>query len=229
MDISIVISAHENRGYIFECIDSIELAIKNFKGKCEIILAFDGDYTDPFLDKLMGYVDVIAPTGKQSNLANNYNNAIKNAKGKYIKIMADDDLLDGQALQLLFDLAEKNNSDLVYSNYSAFGEKSFHYHTPIEDYKTFKNLVLARKIATGTCLFNTESFRNVEGFDESFDIAEGYCLFLKMLNSGYKNFDYLNYQSVYYRLHSKNKSKINNLIKKEYRENIMKQINKKYL
>ena len=229
MDISIIISAHENRGYIFECIDSIELAIKNFKGKCEIILAFDGSHTDSFLDNLMGYVDLIAPTGKKSNLAKNYNNAIKNAKGKYIKIMADDDLLDVNSLQLLFDLAEQINSDLIYSNYTAFGEREFVYKTPVSEYLDFKSLVLARKIATGTCLIERLAFNHVGGFDESFDIAEGYCLFLKLLKANFTNFHYLDYQSVYYRLHNNQKSKRDTKAKIEYRENIMNQINKKYL
>lgn len=228
-DISIIVSAHEDRGYIMECLDSIDLAISNFKGECELILAFDGDYDDPFIEKMMSYFDIIAPTGEKSNLAKNYNNAIQNAKGKYIKIMADDDIMDGQTLQLLFDVAEKQTSDLVYSNYSAFGEKSFHYHTPLKDFKNFKALVLARKIATGTCLIKTDSFYAVGGFDEEFDIAEGYCLFLRLLNAGFKNYDFLNHQAVYYRLHKNQKSKRDTPEKIAYREKTMKEINKKYL
>jgi len=90
-------------------------------------------------------------------------------------------------------------------------------------------LLFARKIATGTCLIKRRSFNLSDGFDEEFPIAEGYCLFLRMLAHGFDKADYLDYQAVLYRVHENQKSKRDTPEKIEYRENIMKQINTKYL
>ena len=203
MDISIVITAHLDRGYIQECIDSIKN--NGFKGRYEIIIAIDGNedlipIAQQYSSENIGYV-----FNKKGNLATNFNSAVTFATGKYLKIIADDDMLYKGCLQQLFDEAERNEADLCIGNI-----QHLNLDGSIIDYKMpqgeWKELIQGRKLCGGSHIIKRDSFIAVGGFDETFNIAESYILYLKLIRAGFNNFVRIDYPIAIYRHHTQQKS-----------------------
>ena len=226
MDISIIITAHNESQFINDALSSALKEKLNFKGKCEIILAFDGEYNGQLKDILTKFDKVIF-TGTQKNLSYNFNNGVSIALGKYVKILAYDDILYSHSINQLFIIAEKNNSDVVFGDYTyeVYPNQIQVYKTPL---MSIKDLILMRKISCGASLFKKESFLKVGGFDTQFNIAEGYCLYLRLMAKGFNKFNYANSNIIFYRIHDDNKSNRDTKIKRSAREIQMKAINTKY-
>lgn len=184
MDVSIIIIGHKCRGFIKEAEQSANNQI--FNSKFEVI-------------KYIG-------TG---NFATNANIASQKAKGKYLKFLADDDKLTPDCIQKLFDEAESGNYDVVFANYLQLKEgfAVTPLKMPFEQYnKDWKRLLIDKKLPSGTALIKKSSFDEVLGFNESYNIAEGYILFSKMLRVGLSKFSYIDENLYIYRIHDNQKS-----------------------
>lgn len=131
------------------------------------------------------------------SISKNYNTAIKRAKGEYIKLFADDDIMLPDCLQVLYDKIIQGY-DFVCAdgiNFDEDEEMLFHGREC-----TLAQLLEHNDIHGGTMLYSKKALYEVGGFDENLWMAQEYDLNLKLLKNGYK----LGYvpKTVYrYRIH----------------------------
>jgi glycosyltransferase involved in cell wall biosynthesis len=117
MDVSVIIPTY-NRLW---CLPAAVNSCRNTICKTEIIVVDDGS-TDGTREWLQGQQDVISI--KQDNWGKCWavNNGFKMAKGKYIRFLDSDDLLNENAIDEQFILAEANASDVVVSGHKVINE-----------------------------------------------------------------------------------------------------------
>ena len=228
--LSVIITAHKDRGYLDACVKSV---IDNgFSMPYEIILASDGDLSLERYTKRYSKEIVFSCTEKKSNMATNLNVALNKAKGKYLKIIADDDTLVLGSLDALYDLAEKQKADVVFANYNIVNQAHLltgKYTVPFDDYNgDFIKLITDRKMTAGTTLINLKALNRVGGFDAEFSIAEGHCVYLRLILSGKYKFSYANIFSINYRKHYEQKSMQLSIENKNKRAIEMQAIENKY-
>ncbi len=106
MEVSVVILNYNVKHHLDACIQTVQKALTNING--EIIVA-DNNSTDGskeyFNDK---YSDInFLWFNENSGFAKGYNKAVKYAKGKYLFILNPDTLVAEDAIELLYDFAEK--------------------------------------------------------------------------------------------------------------------------
>lgn len=207
MKISIIIAYNLDRGFLNEAINSTKA--QTFK-----------DY------------EVIIYRGN-ANFSTNLNNALQKAKGEYVKLLNEDDLLLPNCLADLYEGIQEFdfvNADAINfgSNYTWFADNKYHEQLHKGKLTTFEELKKGCPINQTTVLFRAEALWDVGGFDESLDTAEDYDMYLALMEKGYK-LGYVPKTVAKYRLHETNKSmclnvvafhdrkiKIRNLIKKRY-------------
>ncbi len=185
MDISVIIAYKEDRGYLKQCMDSI--LNQDFGGTFELLM-YKGDQI----------------------FSKNANEAIKKAKGEFIKFVSDDDELLPCCLRVLHE--NSKNQDLIFANaYDLVGEERIENKSlrPL----SLKALVLVNTIHGATTLYRRSSLEKVkvEGnvFRENFlgrimDTAEEYELHLRMMKAGMK-FKYVDEFVALYRRHGEQK------------------------
>ncbi len=189
IDVSVIIPYHQDRGYLFDAIESYEA--QEFTGTSELILSHNLTYS----------------------LGENFNAGVARAKGKYVKILPDDDLLTPNCLQDLFEAAERTNADLVFAQARDFKGSQNTYWTPIVTDMSLEALLFENFIHGGTTLYRTDMLRELEGYDESLWTAEEYEFHLRCVSKGFKLhyvpkivFNYRvweNSKSILYRKHRK--------------------------
>ena len=115
-NVTVIIPAYNAEKYIRKCIESV--LVQKYKHFC-ILVVNDGsiDNTENIVkDYIKEYSEIIClytkPNGGLSN-ARNY--GIKRAKTKYVTFLDSDDYLDCNYLEILMNMAEKNNADMVCS------------------------------------------------------------------------------------------------------------------
>ena len=169
VDVSVIIPYHQDRGYLFDAIESYEA--QDFTGTSELILSHNPTFT----------------------LGQNFNAGIDKAKGKYIKILPDDDLLTPNSLQDLFDAAEFNQADLVFAeayNITDDDAKGWnsdgHYVPNLSNGITLESLLDNNFIHGGTTFYKTSMIRELKGYDESLWTVEEYEFHLRCMAAGYK-------------------------------------------
>ncbi len=123
--LSVTISTYNVESFIGECLESIlGQTFKDF----EMICIDDGskDDTPKILKSFAKNDDRIKLILKNKNegLAVSRNDALKLAKGKYITFLDGDDLYGSEMIEMAYNLAEKDQSDLVLWDYHVFFEPS---------------------------------------------------------------------------------------------------------
>jgi glycosyltransferase involved in cell wall biosynthesis len=194
--ITVVVTAYKDRGWINEAI----LSAKNQTFKdYDIIFCSDGN------PELKSYADkyeipfYLAPKGNYSTAVNN---AIIRAKGEWIKVLHDDDILCDTCLQDLYDA--RGSADLVYANAVCFNNDDLasatQYKPPAN--VTIKNLlpIINNPVNFEAELFRRDMFIDIGGFDPKLGYAEDYDFLLNLLSKGYK-ITYLDKDVVWYRHH----------------------------
>ena len=203
IDVSVIIPYHQDRGYLFDAIESYEA--QEFTGTSELILSHN-------------------PTFSQGQ---NINAGLKKANGKYIKILHDDDLLTPNCLQDLFDTAEGTDADLVFAQARDFNGSQNTYWTPVVTDMSLDALLFENFIHGGTTLYRTDMLRELGGYDESLWTAEEYELHLRCISNGFK----LHYvpKIVYnYRVWASSKSLIYRKTRKQERDKYIEEIRDKF-
>jgi len=202
VDVSVIIPYHQDRGYLFDAIESYEA--QEFTGTSELILSHNPTYS----------------------LGENFNAGVTRAKGKYIKVLPDDDLLTPNCLQDLFDKAEQEQADVVFAD-----ARNFHSDSgclfEAEGILTSKfnnisldSLLESNFIHGGTTIYRTDMLKESGGYDESLWSVEEYEFHLRCLHRGYK-FVYLPKVVFNYRTWPSSKSVQYRLNKAEARENLI--------
>jgi glycosyltransferase involved in cell wall biosynthesis len=117
MDVSVIIPTYNRLWCLSQAIDSC----RSTACKTEIIVIDDGS-TDDTWQWLKEQQDLVIV--KQDHLGKAWavNKGYELAKGKYVRFLDSDDLLNKDAVDEQFKLAEDNASDVVVSGYSLFDE-----------------------------------------------------------------------------------------------------------
>jgi glycosyltransferase involved in cell wall biosynthesis len=196
--ITIIVTAYMDRGWIPEAIHS---AMNQTFDDYDIIFCSDGNkalkkYADEF------YIPFVLALKGNYSTAVNY--AIRHAKGEWIKILHDDDLLTVNCLTDLYDA--RGDADLVYGNAICFNDDDFgsaRTYVPPKDL-TIKTLlpIITNPINFEAELFRRDMFIDIGGFDTKLGYAEDYDFLINLLTKGYKT-AYCNKSVVWYRHHDR--------------------------
>ena len=199
MNVSIVIPANKDRGWLNQAIESA--LNQDYTGSYEVILASDGNYS---LKKYADRYGIRFSLASKNNLAHNVNVALQMADGEFIKGLAEDDLL---APNCLSDLTRCiGNNDLVYArafNFKGDMEKISISEPPKEI--TLEKVFERCCIHGGTTLYRKDVFWAVGGRDERLSCAEEWDFYLNLLVHGYK-FTFCDAIVYKYRRHDQQKS-----------------------
>lgn len=202
MKVSIIITAVKDRGWLKEAIQS---ALNQDYTDYEIILASDGN---PELKKYADKWGLGFSLSNGSRFSINFNKASEIAKGEFLKVLADDDLLMPNCLN---DLVKNiGNNALIFANAINFWGKSEKiYKPPMRE--NFKELLKRKSsyLHSTTIMFRKDIFINLGSFDEKLKSCEEYDLYLNLLSKDYK-FAYLDKVVCKYRKHKGQKSHIAN-------------------
>ena len=194
--ITVIITAYKDRGWINEAIRS---AKNQSFDDYDILFCSDGN------EDLIRYADkydipfFISPKGNYSTLVNNAMNIVS---GEWVKVLHDDDMLNADCLQNLWDA--RGSSDLVYANAICFNNDDIagaHQYKP-PSVVTLKTLlpIGSNPVNFEAELIRREMFLEVGGFDKSLGYAEDYDFLLNVLSKGYK-ITYCDKDVVWYRFH----------------------------
>lgn len=115
--VSVIIPCYNASLYLDKCLNVI---LNDSLKEKEIILINDGS-TDNTLEIIKDYQkshpEIVVLNQKNSGQAVARNNGLKVAKGQYIMFVDVDDFLENNAIKVMYDIAQKNNSDYVFSDY----------------------------------------------------------------------------------------------------------------
>lgn len=115
--ISVIVPVYNTEKYIKKCIRSI---IEQTLKEIEIIIVNDGskDKSLEIIKDLMKQDRRIKLINKENEgVSSARNSGIKMAKGKYIQFIDSDDWIEKEFLEKMYDFAEKENVDIVVSDY----------------------------------------------------------------------------------------------------------------
>lgn len=127
----------------------------------------------------------IEDSRSKNNCAYNINRGLERAKGEYVKILAEDDLLTPDCLEIL--VKGIQGYDFVYGDGENFGDLDGWPERYYDKTVTLESMLESNGINGGGVLYRTDMLREVGGWDESLWTAEEYDLHLKLLKAGYKH------------------------------------------
>ena len=198
MKVSIIIPYNIDRGYLHEAVESCQ-------NQTGFILNED--------------FEVILSQGNQT-LGRNVNAGLKQAKGKYIKICAEDDMLTPDCLLYLYNTAEAGAYDFLCANavnIDDYSKESQLIRSIIPN--TISELADTNTIHGGTILYRREV---MPLWNEHLESAEEYEVTLRMADAGAR-FGYVDAVVYKYRIWSQQKGNTNNRTSEHYeqRENMI--------
>ena len=127
-EVSLIIPAYNAQDYIVRSIDS---ALASDFSNLEIIIVNDGstDGTQKIIDWYdKNYPNVISVVKENGGVADARNRGIKEAKGKYIAFMDNDDLIRPDMISKLYNSAEKNGGDIAIAPLYRITDKGYTIH-----------------------------------------------------------------------------------------------------
>lgn len=121
--VSIIIPFYNSKPYIKNCLNS--LLNQNFKKPFELIMVDDGSTDDAkkIINELKHNNLNVYSLPKNSGPSAARNFGLRKAKGDYIFLMDVDDIIASNTLELLYDVAIKNNCDFVFSDFKRIENK----------------------------------------------------------------------------------------------------------
>ena len=143
----------------------------------------------------------------ECRLGQNLNNAILGARGEFIKVLAEDDLLTPDSLKIL--RKGINGYDFVYSDAENFGDLKGWPPRSNDKTVTLESMIKGNGIHGGTTLYRKDVLIEAGCYDDSLCTGEEYDLHLKLIHAGYRH-RHIPGIVYRYRLHASNKSAARN-------------------
>jgi glycosyltransferase involved in cell wall biosynthesis len=196
LKITVIITAYKDRGWIEDAIQSAKN--QTFKGY-DIMFVSDGN---PYLENYATTAKIPFRCYPKGNYSTLVNQAVRDAKGEWIKVLHDDDLLTENSLEDLYNA--RGNADMVYGNAFIFNgddKESATIYRPPENIE-FRTLlpIITNPVNFEAELFRKSMFIDIGGFDSNLGYTEDYDLLFKVLIGGYK-MRYCDKEVVWYRHH----------------------------
>ena len=156
----------------------------------------------------------------------NINRGVRRAKGEYIKILHDDDILPPRSLEILRQWI--GDYDWICGDMEIFGDPAFcDAGIHIGRVPELSRMIGENEIYGGTTLYKRSVLLEVGGYDEKLWTGEEYDLHLRLLKLGY-SCTYVNEVVHRYRLHAHNKSYDLGYGEKKERREFIREIANKY-
>ena len=178
--ITVYITNYNYGKFIKKAIDSVlNQTFKNF----ELIIIDDGskDKSAKIIKQFQNKSKIKVVFQKNKGLIVSNNLALRMSKAKYIMRLDSDDWLDPHALEIMFNILERNKKiSLVFPDYyevdkngKIIGQVRRH---------DFKKVKLLDQPAHGACtMIRKENLLDIGGYDEEFNCQDGYYLWLKFI------------------------------------------------
>lgn len=200
--VSVVILTYNSQSTVVEALDSV---LSQTYGNIEIIVSDDASI-DSTLDivkkwKALNKITNIKIVSSNTNLGipHNCNQGIMTASGKYIKLIAGDDILKPNAIERYYMEAQKclNQKVIFQSREELFGSSTYDRQGYLEhSYKILstcttndeqKKRILSGNfiLAPAVGLIDKDIFQKVGMFDEKYRSIEDYPFYCKLCMSGY--------------------------------------------
>lgn len=153
--ISIIVPVFNTHEMLKKCIESIK---RNKFQNYEIIIVDDGSDADTanvcdFFARKYSNIDVYHIDNHGVSYARNY--GIRHSSGEYIMFIDSDDLLEQNALEILYSVCTNNKADLVVANYYSISDKGRRTILPNNN----KNLLVLHDSGIMTTFLKTDCIR----------------------------------------------------------------------
>lgn len=212
--VSVLVPSYNHEKYILDCLESIK---KQSYKNIELIICDDNSNDNTYI-KALEWCEKNASVFKNHliihneeniGVAKNCNRMIKICNGKYIKIIASDDILLSSSIYEMVLFCEKNlEYDILYSNGYYIPEETKYSNLNFASYRTiyknnyknpkkiFDELYKKDFIAAPTVLYRRATFEKLGLFSEEY-IFEDWEYYLRTARLG--KIGYLNKKTVGYR------------------------------
>ena len=208
MDVSIIVPVFNGEKYLKECINSLVNQKTNYK--YEIICVNDGsvDTSKNILEMYINHENIKTIHQDNHGISYTRNIGVKNAKGKYIVFVDNDDYLSENFVQNMMQKAEENNADIVKCGYRVFNKERDYFKDYHETETRIYTNGLQKDILTYTgFVWGTLIDRKL--FDQ-ISFPDGYwyedMITRLLLFKCCKRFVYLDEINYFYRVHGGNAS-----------------------
>lgn len=205
--ISIIIPCYNAEKTIKRCLESV---ISQTYKNIEIVIINDGstDKTDSIIKKYINDSRIKYYNRNNHGIGKTRNFGIKEATGEYITFLDSDDYLPNDAIDNLYNLAQKNKLDLVVSDYYVDNKniksekiKSF----PITNIKNNPNLIFDINLAPWNKLYKKELIENIK-FEENLKYEDAPFVIQSIIKA--KKIGKLDKETYYYVINSNSETTI---------------------
>ena len=175
-----------------------------------VIIPYNRDrgWLEDAISSVPAYVQLLPSHGDGSWPAN-FNKALPQATGDYIRWLHEDDMLTENCIEDSLRTFEQTGADFIHGNAIEFYEYktgSFEWKPKIQ-YPTIKTMLEKNNIHSATLMYKKEVFEKVGLMDESLNTAEEFEFNLRCLKEGMK-IGYCNAPLAYYRRHMDQKVRV---------------------
>ena len=162
--VSIITPCYNSEKFLDECISSV---LNQSYQNWEMLIVDDNssDNTCSLINSYSKRDDRIKPLFLNENLgpAMARNNAITNAKGKYIAFLDSDDIWLPEKLEVQINFMKKNNYSFVFSSYSVISDdKKPKYTISVPETISYKRYLKNTIIGCLTVMLDKEKFNNIK-------------------------------------------------------------------
>ena len=216
--VSILVASYNSGKYILDLLESIK---EQTYRRIELVIADDASKDDSIsiVEKWLETnqqrferVEILAPK-ENHGTSYNMNQGLQKCNGKYIKIIAADDMLLPTCIEDCVNVCEEQSWEVVIGDVqrveddgktlSAFSEdvqakKAFYNADAKEQYR---QLLKQNSVTAPAAFYAKEFLVRYKGFDERFGLIEDYPFWLKVTSDGVK-LNYLDKKIVLYRMSS---------------------------
>lgn len=208
--VSVIVPCYNSEEFILDCLKSI---LAQDYENYEVIVVDDGS-TDRSLELIKSCPEVKVVSQSNAGACVARNKGLYESRGKYIKFLDSDDLLEPGCLSAQVIVSEAlPDSSIVYGDYFILnGSKSTLKRPNISGLDQTASLVLGN-LMTSTPLHKRWMLEAVQGFDIRFPSGQEWNLHIRLSSKGYK-FVYDSFPTYKHRVHDS----VHRITNKRYRE-----------
>ncbi|MGL5051658.1 MAG: glycosyltransferase family 2 protein [Fusobacteriaceae bacterium] len=242
-NVSIVILSYNSEKWILETLDSVlNQTYKNI----ELIISDDNStdgtikICEEWIAKNKNKLKTIKILKAEINqgVTRNVNKGIKASTSEWIKLIAGDDILFEDCIQKNVEYCIKNNLNNLFSKVVEFKDElktenliKVEVNSEIfskEANEQFEELLIGNFVSAPTGFFKKSLIESMNYFDEKYPMVEDYPMWLKLTENGIK-LNFLEENTVYYRVHSQSLSNNLNKVLNERMYNFRKMLFNDYI